>query len=444
MKAKLFVLAVLLATTHLFAADFKSGDLFYNLKSDGTVEVVTDGGFGSEYKNLNSIVIPKTVIYQGVRYTVTSIGERAFMLLPSSSKAISVTIPNTIHTIGPMAFRGRAFDTLVIPASVTRIRWGAFAHCMLNSIVVDEWNPVYDSRENCNAIIETATNSLIRGCYNTQIPSSVTHIGDFAFSRIPGMTSLIIPTNVTTIGESAFAGCRELTSMTIPVKVTSIGKFAFEQCKSLKSIIIPNNVVRIGLHTFYNCINLKSVVIGNSVREIGQEAFAYCSSLVSINIPNGITELESGSFEGCTSLSSITIPNSVKTIGNGVFADCKSLTSIVIPDDVEYIEDGAFAGCINLTTVTVGCGVESMKENVFTDCSKIKSVFWNAINCFCWSSFDHTSPFADAANSITSFTFGNKVENIPSYLCYGFTKVASFNIPTSVKTIGEYALSVKK
>jgi hypothetical protein len=106
----------------------------------------------------------------------------------------------------------------------------------LTSIVVEEGNTVYDSRENCNAIIETASNTLINGCKNTTIPNSITSIGDGAFLYCSSLTSITIPNSVTGIGKGAFEGCSSLTSVTIGNSVTSIGGYAFYYCSGLNSI----------------------------------------------------------------------------------------------------------------------------------------------------------------------------------------------------------------
>ena len=111
---------------------------------------------------------------------------------------------------------------------MTSIGKNAFKGCSgLNSISVENGNTNYDSRNNCNAIIETASNTLIAGCKNTTIPNSVTSIGSYAFYGCSGLTSVTIPNSVTSIGTEAFHGCSGLTSITIPNSVTSIGYDAF-------------------------------------------------------------------------------------------------------------------------------------------------------------------------------------------------------------------------
>jgi hypothetical protein len=122
-------------------------------------------------------------------------------------------------------------------------------------------NTKFDSRDNCNAIIETATNILIAGCKNTTIPNSVTSIGRGAFGNCSTLTSITIPNSVTSIGDYAFDGCSGLTSVTIPNSVTSIGNYAFYDCYNLTSVTIPNSVASIGNYAFSGCYRLSRIEV---------------------------------------------------------------------------------------------------------------------------------------------------------------------------------------
>ena len=213
--------------------------------------------------------------------SVTSIGVRAF---EGCDGLTSIVIPNSVTSIGNKAFYScDGLTSIIIPNSVTAIGNNVFESCNeLSCLVVESGNPIYDSRNNCNAIIETADNTLIVGCKNTIIPNSVTSIGGWAFSYCWGLTSINIPNSVTAIGAGAFEGCDGLTSVDISNSVTSIGRYAFLNCWNLTSINIPNSVTSIGAGAFEYCTELTSIDIPNSVTSIGNEAFKNCWSLTDV------------------------------------------------------------------------------------------------------------------------------------------------------------------
>ena len=200
--------------------------------------------------------------------------------------------------------------------------------------------------------------------------------------------------------------------------------------------VITYRVVGIGDAAFLGCTSLTSITIPNSVTNIGISAFYGCSSLLSISIPNNVTNIDNNAFRGCTSLTSVTIPNSVMSIGDYAFYGCSGLTSITIPNRVTYIGEYTFKGCTSLTSVTIGESVSEIGKSAFESCTSLTSVVWNAIHCV-----NFIIPDAPFPNSVTSFTFGEKVEHVPAYLCYDMSVLASITIPNSVTSIGGGAFS---
>ena len=205
------LIAVLsLVATAATAHSFEVNGIYYNKNGDGTVSVTFKGSRYYEYADeyTGNVMIPSSVTYSGTTYSVTSIGEYAFQ---DCSGLTSVTIPNSVTSIDDRAFCGCGLTSINIPNSVSSIGDRVFSFCRgLKSIVVESGNSKYDSRDNCNAIIETATNTLLAGCKNTTIPNSVTSIGDGAFNGCSGLTSASIPNSVTYIGEYAFWDCSSL------------------------------------------------------------------------------------------------------------------------------------------------------------------------------------------------------------------------------------------
>lgn len=387
----------------VFAYDFSavapSGQtLFYNI-IDGGVKVVYPGSSiwsaWSGHILTGDLIIPATVTYEGVSYNVTSIGANAFRTCTSLH---SVSISNGVTTIEGAAFYNcTALTSISIPSSVTYISGNPVSSCTsLTTINVDNGNMVYDSRNNCNAVIKTATNTLIAGCKNTVIPGSVISIGESAFSGCTGLTSVNIPSGVTNIGILAFSSCTGLISVDIPNTVTDIYQQAFQGCTSLTSISIPNSVTMIGVSAFASCSELTSIsvqsgnavydsrdncnaiiesssntltqgckntIIPNSIIAIGDCAFLGHTAIASINIPNSVTAIYSNAFRWCTGLTTVTLPNSLTSIGSWAFESCSNLTSVtslaIVPPT---LGTDAFSSIPSDVPLYVSCDAEEAYE----------------------------------------------------------------------------------
>ena len=346
--------------------------IYYNLNSSGDTKTAEVKQNSNKYSG--DIVIPESVTYEEVTYSVTSIGDYAFL---DCSGLTSVTIPNSVTSIGNSAFSGcSGLTSVTIPNSVTSIAQYAFSGCS--------------------------------GLTSVTIPNSVTSIGEGTFN-CSGLTSVTIPNSVTSIGKGAFSNCSGLTSVTIPNSVTSIGEWAFYYCSGLTSVTIPNSVTSIGNYAFYYCIGLTSVTIPNSVTSIGNYAFSNCSGLTSVTIPNSVTSIGFRAFDGCSGLTSVTIPNSVTSIGNFAFDGCSGLTSITIPNSVTSIGQGAFDDCSGLTSVTIPNSVISIGNYAFSSCSSLTDFYCLATDV------PSTDDKAFEATNIENITLHVPAESIEKY-----------------------------
>lgn len=276
------IIALCVSTIMAFSAlaqTAKVGGIYYTFDKKSRQATVTQEKLRAGYKG--NIVIPESVTYQGAKYQVTAIDESAFC---SNNLLLSVKIPNTVVEIGGNAFLCcEKLVSITIPKSVTSITDNPLSGCIkLTKIVVEQGNSVYDSRDNCNAIIRTSDNELISGCAKTVLPETVTAIGKEAFSGISMLTALTIPNSVKHIAEYAFSETG-LTTLTIPESVTTISEGLFFECKQLKTVTLPETLTK-----------------------IDNVAFKGCSSLTAITIPCNVTDFGTTIFDSCPRLSTIT------------------------------------------------------------------------------------------------------------------------------------------
>ena len=227
-----------------------------------------------------------------------------------------VKLPNTLKEMGRYAFWESGIRKIVIPKSVTKFGEDLFYQCKnLTSISVEAGNALYDSRENCNAIIETATNTLLIGCRSTVVPSSVVAIGATALSGVRGLTSVDLPEGVTSIGSAAFWADEGLTSVTLSKTITSLGNSPFGGCSNIKTFIVdPENPV-------YDSRNNSNCIIKTATNTLIQ-------GFGSTKIPEGVEKIATQAFQYQT-MTSIEIPASVKEIDASAFLFCNNMTTVI-------------------------------------------------------------------------------------------------------------------
>lgn len=386
-----------------YATDVFGANIVSNIYENGVGTITFDGPVTSigekafyNCSSLKSITIPNSV---------TSIGSYAFYYCSFTS----LTIPDGVMSIGSAAFLDcYRLTSIIIPNSVTSIRYAAFGGCfLLSSMVVESGNTIYDSREDCNAIIETATNTLISGCQNTIIPNSVTTIYAGAFYRCRvTLKSITIPNSVRTIGDYAFGWCSSLTSVTLSSSVTSIGDRAFYGCSSLYTIRVEATTPpTLGVDAFTSsplcnipCGTLAAYEASDWASQVSEFVEEGCApiqmcgddlyweyedgvltitgtgdmydyaddktgpapwydvrgSITTINMPNEMTKIGDYAFYKCTEVTSINMPTSLTAIGEKAFAQDSKLTGeLTFPASLTTIDERAFFNCKAVTAFRI-------------------------------------------------------------------------------------------
>ena len=401
-------------------------------------QATVNGGLGSA----------TSVIIEGYTYIMSS----AFS---SKTQITSITMSNSVTSIGNAAFYGTNITSITIPNSVTDIGTSAFQNCAnLTSIT---------------------------------IPNSVTSTGFEVFQGCTKLTSVIIGNSITSITRNMFRNCVALTSITIPNSVTNIGSTAFYNCTSLNSITIPNSVTSISADAF-NISGITTVYLANNkvisgitfqspaynvsffgitvtivppgtlifsgsgsltqttvnaslgsatsvvivgYTSIDDSAFSVKTQITSITIPNSVTSIGNGAFFRCEKITSMNIPNSITSIGNYAFQRCELLGSITIPNSVTSIGIAAFDSCTSLTSITIPNSIINISNDMFINCSKLASVtIPNSVTIIGTSAFKTCS-------KLTSITIPNSVTSIGAMafdLCVDLTSVV-IETPSNIITV---------
>ncbi len=403
-----------------------SEGLKYTLSSDKTYYAVHDIGtckdedlvIPAEYNDLPVMKIDfsafsgcKSIKSVTISNSVTSIGSSAFR---GCTNLTSVTIGDGVTSIGSLAFSScTSLTSVTFPDSVTSIGSDAFSNCA--SLSFCEYDNAYylGNEDNPYLILAEAKNTRITTCV---IHNDTKIIKGGAFQDCD-FTSITIPENVVSIGDYAFASCFQLKKIVIGNSVKSIGYRAFKDCTALTYVRIGDGIETIEESAFYNCKGLEDITIGKNINFIGQYAFYNCLSLKSVNItdvaawcnvtyekaydshheyanplyyarklclngvritdlviPDGVTSIKESAFRYCEGITSVTIPNSVESIGDLAFYSLSKLTCVTIGEGVKNIGYAAFDGCKSLTSVTIPDSVTSIGNYAFSGCKSLTSV----------------------------------------------------------------------
>lgn len=398
-----------------------------------------------------------TITFVYLPESVTSIGDYAFHFCRNVE---SVYWSGSIKTIGESTFSMCSkLTTVIIPKTVTTIGRLAFYGCgSLTYISVDKDNPVYDCRNNCNAIIETNTNRLVFGCANTTIPNSVTCIGEGAFGFCSGLRSIDIPDGVKSVERCAFQSCTNLESITIPPSLTYFGGDVFIQCDQLKSVHISD------LMAWCN-IEYKQISNSQNPLDYAHHLYLNGNELTQVTIPKEITKINKFAFQGCN-LSSVKIHNTITSIGDFAFDGCYSLVNVSVEKETPLdINSHTFSNRENITLYVPTGSVDAYKaSNYWKDFNVIGgSIVFNdnAVESLClinWDADENGILYKDEAATVTDLgsVFANNADitsfdelqyftglsSIGEQAFYYCSNLKSIIIPENVTTIGNRAFYV--
>lgn len=400
--------------------------------------------------------------------TLTSIGGSAFY---NCKKLTTLTLPESLTTIGNDVFNGAGITSVFIPKNVSDVGAGLSYGCEIASITVDPDNAKYDSRNDCNAVIETATNKLVAGCLNTVIPDGIVTLGTFAFAQFQGTFSLTIPESVTSFEFGAIHMCPGLTTVNIPSGITSMddmlfggcnctdvycyiedpttltwgegGAMAFANAKATKfhvkegtladwetafpdaNVTFVEGLPAPATTTFTYTATEKVTAFDEYANFTGATALAshdFADGAGTVVYNGTVTALESGAFyynNTKEALTAITLPESLTALGDDAFRGCTGLTTVTFDGTsaLTIINKRAFQGCSSLATIAIPASVETIGSSAFTGCSGLASV---------------TFPGTSALTTIGTTAFSN---------CASLTTIT---LPESVTTIGEVQISGEK
>ncbi len=271
-------------------------------------------GMCGQYGVLTSINLSDATIVDGEGTTANVLPDGAFQ---TTMALRHIVLPKNLTAIGSFAFQDSGIEELVLPATVKELGRDIFYYARnLKALSVEKGNTVFDSRDNCNAIIETASNTLRIGCANTVVPDGIEALGQMAFSGIPSLKEVKLPSGLTSIGWAAFWADTELSKVTLSESVTDIGESPFGGCERITSLVIDAKNAK------YDSRNNCNAIIETATDKLIQ-------GFATTKIPEGVKTIATAAFRSLATLTEIEIPASVEKIEPETFLYCNQMTKVV-------------------------------------------------------------------------------------------------------------------
>lgn len=248
----------------------------------------------------------------------------------------SVTLSESIATIGNYAFYRCPIKSIKLPSSLSHVGDGAFCGCQSLSVIEIPGN-LSD---------KVFGDNVFSGCKleSFEIPKGFEAIPDGFFKGWVNLSVMDIPKTVTYIGNGAFSGCTNLQRIGLHDNITGFGEYAFYKCASLDDITLPEGITEIPEYAF-SYIPIKTIKLPDSVRYIRKSAFIHCVNLERVELSEALEKIENGGFFGCTALESMYFPDSLKTIEDQAFGFCSNLKMISLPAYLQSLEPYSFMFC---------------------------------------------------------------------------------------------------
>ena len=397
LSKQLCMLALFMACCFTASAyDFMVDSISYHVIAENEVEVTSN----DSVKLRGEVIIPATIVHDGITYHVTRIGDDAFRGCPMTSIDIPegvtainyfafngcsrleyIEFPNSLVSLGRWVFYNcRSIKNLNIPRNLTDIAYTALAG--LSGVVYFTCSPFNPKYKAVDGIIYNKDMTMLVAypqaapATSFVIPSSVTTLYDYCMHNCDNLTEVTIPESVTLFGMNVFSGSDNIQSIDVPDGVTKMGVTVFGNCPKLARVHLPASLDSIKNSCFYGCKSLEEVTIPRSVRYIGDNAFCECETLKAVNFEEGscLEGFGYSAFEQCLSLETLDMPNTVTTMGTSMFYQCPALKHVHLSRNLTIVPDRTFYLCSMLEELDIPGTVTHIGNAAMYKCTSMKKL----------------------------------------------------------------------